>query len=48
MADDKDDSIKPAAGVAKQPWETPRVTSAAVKETTDYGTDDKGVVPGKS
>jgi hypothetical protein len=38
MANDRDDSIKPSVDVGKQRWETPRVTSAAVKETAEtYG-----------
>jgi hypothetical protein len=34
-ADDDDIATPPASG-DKRPWETPRVTTAAVKDTTDY------------
>jgi hypothetical protein len=45
MANDRDDSITPSPGAGKLPWETPRVMSAAVKESTAYygGADDKAV-----
>jgi hypothetical protein len=33
---DDGDVVMPPAGVDKQPWETPRVAVAAVKDTTDY------------
>jgi hypothetical protein len=36
MSDDKDENITPPAGIDKQPWETPRVTAAAVKDATAY------------
>lgn len=31
-----DDGALPAAVVAKEPWETPRVVAAAVKDSTAY------------
>jgi hypothetical protein len=47
MANDRDDSITPSAGIGKQPWETPRVTSAVVKDTAETYGGNNDIVPHK-
>jgi hypothetical protein len=35
-SDNGDEAIMPPANADKQPWETPRVTPSAVRDTTFY------------